>query len=71
MGGLAENLCFETHLLVCIAGRPDAGVLSAQSGCLQAVCLSFQYAADVGRLDGCRRDAGCGCRCIDFERSGY
>ena len=66
MGGLTENLCFETHLLVCIAGRVDVGVLSAQSGCVQAVCLSFQYAADVGRLDGCRRDAGCGCRYIDF-----
>lgn len=66
MGGLTENLCFETHLLVCLAGRVDAGVLSAPCGCLQAVCLSFQYAADVGRLDGCRRDAGCGCRYIDF-----
>ena len=49
-----------------LQGVFDAGVLSAPRGRVQAVCLSFQYAADVGRLDGCRRDAGCGCRCIDF-----
>ena len=66
MGGLTENLCFETHLLVCIAGRVDVGVLSAQSGCVQAVCSLFSMRQNVGRLDGCRRDAGCGCRYIDF-----
>ena len=37
MGGLAENLCLETDLLVCFAGRVDAGVLSAPRGRVQAV----------------------------------
>ena len=37
MGSLAENLCLETDLLVCFAGRVDAGVLSAPRGRVQAV----------------------------------
>ena len=36
-GRLAENLCLETDLLVCFAGRVDAGVLSAPRGRVQAV----------------------------------
>ena len=71
MDGLAENLCFETHLLVCIAGRVDAGVLSAQSGCLQAVCLSFSMRQMwAGWMVAVVMQAVVAVALI-FERSGY
>ena len=51
MGGLVENLCLETDLLVCFAGRVDAGVLSAPRGrCKQSAALFSTTQLQMGWL---------------------